>query len=288
MTIIWAGLAVGAVYALVAITYNIPLSQSGVFNFAQGEIVVLGAFLAWFTMGEHGWPWWAAALFGACACGAVGFVEELVAIRPVLRFRGGHGMLVTTVGASVVISGLLQATWSATPKSLNFFGGQNAFTFLGGRAEPVDVWLLCIAVVLAVAMHLVSRYTSWGLSGRAANDDPEAATAKGINVAALRTGAFAVAGALAGLLGPVIGPEIGIDDSVGITLTIFGFVALAAGGFGSYIGCLIGGLAVGLIQSIASRYLGVDYPPLILFGVLLAILLLKPTGLLGRRALRAV
>jgi branched-chain amino acid transport system permease protein len=288
VTIIWAGLAVGAVYALVAVGYNIPLSQGGIFNFAQGELVILGAFLAWFTMGDHGWPWWAAALFGAVACGAIGFAEEVLAIRPVLRFLGGHGVLVTTVGASVIMSGLLDATWGATPKSLNFFGGQNAFTFLGGRAEPVDVWLFCLAVGFTALMYLVSRYTSWGLSGRAANDDPQAAVAKGINVAGLRTGAFTAAGALAGLLGPAIGPEIGIDDTSGITLTIFGFVALALGGFGSYIGCLIGGIAVGLVQSIASRYLGVDYPPLILFGVLLAILLLKPTGLLGRRTLRAV
>lgn len=288
MTIIWAGLAVGAVYALVAIGYNIPLSQSGAFNFAQGEIVVLGAFLAWFTIGDHGWPWWAGALFGAVVCGAIGFVEEMIAIRPVLRFRGMHGTLVTTVGASVVISGLLDATWSQTPKSLSFFGGQNAFTWLGGRLEPVDVWLMCIAVAVTVAMHLVTKYTSWGLRGRAANDDPEAAKAKGVNVAALRTTAFAAAGALAGLLGPVIGPEIGIDDSVGITLTIFGFIALALGGFGSYYGCFIGGIALGLVQSVASRYLGANYPPLILFAILLAILLLKPTGLLGRRALRAV
>jgi branched-chain amino acid transport system permease protein len=288
VTIVWAGLAVGAVYALVAIGYNMPLSQSGTFNFAQGQLVVLGAFLAWFTISDHGWPWWAAALFGAAACGAIGFVEEIVAVRPVTRIRGGHGVLVTTVGASVVIEGILEATWGATPKSVAFFGGQNAFTLLGGRTEPVDLWLIVIAVIIAASMQLVSRYTAWGLGGRAANDNPEAAKAKGVNVTALRTTAFALAGALAGLLGPVIGPEVGVDVSVSITLTIFGFVALALGGFGSYLGCLIGGLAVGLIQACASRYLGVNYPPLILFGILLLILLLKPTGLFGRRALRAV
>lgn len=288
VTIVWAGLAVGAVYALVAVGYNIPLSQSGTFNFAQGQLVVLAAFLAWFTITDHGWPWWASALFSAAVCGAIGFVEEIVAVRPLDRFRGGHGVLVTTVGASVVIEGILEATWGATPQSVNFFGGQNAFTLLGGRLVPVDIWLVVIAVVVAVAMHLVSRYTPWGLKGRAANDNPEAAKAKGVNVIALRSTAFALAGALAGLLGPVIGPQVGVDVDVSITLTIFGFVALALGGFGSYPGCLLGGLAVGLIQSYASRYLGVNYPPLILFGILLLILLLKPTGLFGRRALRTV
>jgi branched-chain amino acid transport system permease protein len=85
-----------------------------------------------------------------------------------------------------------------------------------------------------------------------------------------------------------VGPEIGVDVSTGITIAIFGFVALALGGFGSYIGCLVGGFVVGLIQSYASRYLSVDYGPIILFGVLLMVLLLRPTGLFGQRRLRMV
>jgi branched-chain amino acid transport system permease protein len=288
VTIIWAGLVVGAVYALVAICYNMPLAQSGMFNFAQGQIVILGTFFAWFTMTVHNWPWWAAVLFGAVACGAIGLVEEIVAIRPVLRNHGGHGALVTTVGASVIIGGILEATWGQNPQSVNFFGGQNSFTLFGGTLLPVYVWVIAIAVVVTIVMQLVSRYTSWGLGGRAANDDPVAAAAKGINVPALRTSAFALAGALAGALGPFFAPVIGVDETLGISLTIFGFIALALGGFGSYLGCFIGGLVVGMVESLAERYLGANYPPLILFGVLLAILLFKPTGLLGRRALRTV
>ncbi|OLF06679.1 hypothetical protein BLA60_30935 [Actinophytocola xinjiangensis] len=288
MTIVWSGLAVGAVYALVAIGYNLPLSQSGVFNFAHGQFVVLGNFLAWFAMVELGLPWWSAALAGAAFCALLGFAEEAVAIRPVIGKHGGHGALVTTVGASVIIQGVLLATWAQTPKSVTFFGGGDAFTLLGGRLEPVDLWLLGLAVVTALSLHLVSRRTSWGIAGRAANDDPDAAKAKGINVTALRATAFALAGGLAGLLGPVTAAKIGVDVGSGITLTVFGFVALALGGFGSYTGCLVGGLFVGLVQAVTNRYLGVEFAALILFAVLLAVLVFKPTGLLGRRALRVV
>ena len=171
---------------------------------------------------------------------------------------------------------------------MNFFAGNNAFSLLGGRLLPVDLWLIVAAVVISLGLHAVSRYTLWGLAGRAATDDMAAAVVRGVNVARLRVSAFILAGALGGALGPLIGPVAGIDVSTGISLTIYGFVALALGGFGSFPGCLAGGMAIGLVESYASRYFGVAYPPLILFGILILLLLLKPTGLFGQRGLRVV
>ncbi|MFC5751326.1 branched-chain amino acid ABC transporter permease [Actinomadura rugatobispora] len=290
MTTIWTGLAIGAVYALVAVGYNITMAQSGVFNFTQGQIMVFSCFFAWFMMVDLDLPWWAAAIAGAVACGLIGLLVELLAIRPVVARHGAHGhaVLVTTVGAFVIILGVLAATWGRTPKSLPFFGGTETVTLLGGKLAPVDIWLVALAVVAALAMHLVSGRTAWGLSGRAATDNPDAARAKGVNVTALRTTAFMLAGGLGGLLGPVIAPKVGVSVSIGVSLTIYGFVALALGGFGSYLGCLVGGVAVGLVQAFAGRYFGAEYPPLILFGLLVMILLVKPTGLFGHRGLRVV
>lgn len=287
MTILWAGLAVGAIYTLVALGYNIPLAQTGVFNFAQGQIVVFGTFFAWFVMGEVGWPWWVAIVGGAVAGGLIAAVEELLAIRPVVA-KGSHALLVTTVGASVIIEGVLLATWGSTTRSVNFFAGNNGFSLLGGRLLPVDLWLIAAAVVISFGLHAVSRYTLWGLAGRAATDDMAAAVVRGVNVTRLRMSAFILAGALGAALGPLIGPVSGIDVSTGISLTIYGFVALALGGFGSFPGCLVGGMAIGLVDAYASRYFGVAYPPLILFGILILLLLLKPSGLFGQRDLRVV
>ena len=287
MTILWAGLSVGAIYTLVALGYNIPLAQAGVFNFAQGQIVVFGTFFAWFIMGDRGWPWWVAVIGGAITGGLIAAVEELVAIRPVIE-KGSHAVLVTTVGASVVIEGVLLATWGSTTRSVNFFAGNNGFSLLGGRLLPVDLWLIVAAFVFSLGLHAVSRYTLWGLTGRATTDDMAAAVVRGVNVGRLRIGAFVLAGALGGAFGPLIGPVAGIDVTTGISLTIFGFVALALGGFGSFPGCLVGGMVIGLVDSYASRYFGVAYPPLILFGLLILILLLKPTGLFGQRGLRVV
>lgn len=287
MTILWAGLSVGAIYTLVALGYNIPLAQTGIFNFAQGQIVVFGTFFAWFVMGDRGWSWWVAIVGGATAGGLIAAVEELLAIRPVVA-KGSHALLVTTVGAAVIIEGVLLATWGSTTRSVNFFAGNNAFSLLGGRLLPVDLWLIATAVVISFGLHAVSRYTLWGLAGRAATDDMGAAVVRGVNVTRLRMSAFVLAGAMGAALGPLIGPVAGIDVSTGITLTIYGFVALALGGFGSFPGCLFGGMAIGLVEAYASRYFGVAYPPLILFGILILLLLLKPAGLFGQRGLRVV
>nr|BFE58377.1 branched-chain amino acid ABC transporter permease [Dactylosporangium thailandense] len=288
MTIVWAGLSVGAVYALTAIGYNITMTFGGVFNFAHGAFVILSAFFSWYVMVDLGWPWWSAALLGAVLGALLGGLEELVAVRPVLRRSDTRALLVTTVGAFVVIEGVLAATWGATPKSVGFFGGEDAFTFLGGRMAPVDVWLVVLAVLAGAGMHVFSRRSLWGLAARGATSDPDAAKARGINVGALRAGGFALAGALAGLLGPFVTPKTGASVGIAVSMTIFGFVALAVGGFGSFAGCVVGGLLIGLIQAYGSRYLGVEYPPLLLFVVLLVVLLLKPTGLFGKHGMRAV
>ncbi|MGH1561586.1 branched-chain amino acid ABC transporter permease [Mumia sp. DW29H23] len=288
MTVVWAGLSVGAVYALIAIGYNITMTFGGTFNFAHGAFVVLAGFFSWFIMVEQGWPWWTAAALGAVLGALLAVLEELVAIRPVLRHKDSHALLVTTVGALVVIEGVLMATWGDEPRSVPFFGGQESLTLLGGRVSPVDLWLIVAAVVFGVGMHLFAQRSLWGLAARGATSDPDAAKVRGINVAALRTASFALAGGLAGLLGPLIVPKTGASVGITITLTVFGFVALAVGGFGSFLGSILGGLVIGLVQSFGSRYLGVEYPPLLLFGLLLLILLLKPTGLFGQRGVRTV
>lgn len=288
MTTVWAGLSVGAVYALTAIGYNLTMTFSGVFNLAHGGFVVLSSFFTWFVMVDLGFPWWTAALTGAVLGALIGALEELIAVRPVLRRTDTRALLVTTVGAFVVIEGVLAATWGVTPKSVEFFGGSQALTLFGGRLDPVDLWLIAAAIVVGVGLHMVTHRTLWGLAARGATSTPDAAKVRGINVNAMRTAGFATAGALAGLLGPLVAPKTGVSVEIAITITIFGFVALAVGGFGSFFGCVIGGLAIGLIQAYSARYLGVEYPPVLLFGVLLAVLLLKPTGLLGTRGLRVV
>jgi branched-chain amino acid transport system permease protein len=284
MTVIFAGLAVGSVYALVALTFNITMVQSGIFNFAQAQFVVLGGFLAY---AGRDLPVIVVLLGGAAVGGLLGYVEERVAVRTLAQ-DPGHGVLVTTVGFSVLVQGIILVVWDPYPLSVPFALGDGAFTLLGGRLQPVDIALLVTAVVLALALDTLSGRTRWGISGQAATYDRDAAASAGLNVLALRAGSFALAAGIGCALGPLTAPRIGISANLGFTLVILGFCALAVGGFGSYWGSLVGGLIIGLVQAFGDRYLGVAYPEIVIFVVLLTVLLMRPTGLMGRTGMRAV
>jgi branched-chain amino acid transport system permease protein len=287
MTIILSGLAVGGVFALVALTLNLPLAQSGVFNIAQAQLIVLGFFvtLGCTTRLELAWP--LAALIAAVVCGVVAFVEDLVAIRP-LAADTHHGTLVTTVGFTVILEGVVLIIWGDQPRFMSFFGGNESFEVAGGRATPVQVTVIALAVVLGVALHLLSGRTVWGLQGRATTEDASAAKVRGVNVNLMRVGSLVLAGVLGGLMGVVLAPAVGLAPGLSFELLIYGFVALTVGGVGSSMGALLGGLGVGLGDALVARYAGAEWSALVIFGVLLAFLTVLPQGLFGRSELRVV
>lgn len=287
MTVIWAGLSVGAVYALVGLAYNLVLTTSGVFNFAQPQFVMLGTFLAYEGLVELDLPV-ALVLVAAMAIGAiVGFTEERLAVRPLKAAGGGHAALVTTVGASVVLLGIALVIWGSNPHDVpSSLTDGGAITLLGGRIEKANIIVIGLAVVSAVVFHLAHRVTRLGLASRAAIIDPDAARLRGIDVGRVQTVGFVLAGMFAMGVGVVVASQVTANVGVGNTLVILGFVAVALGGFGSYVGALVGGLLTGLAQQLTLRYVGTEAPLLVLFGLLVAVLMIKPTGLLGDREVR--
>jgi branched-chain amino acid transport system permease protein len=287
LTIIWAGLSLGALYVLVAIGFNIVYIASGVFNFAHPQFLMLGAFTTYTATTQWHWPIALVFLFsGAVACG-LSVAEELFAIRP-LAGKGVHGELVTTVGVSVVIQGCVLLIWGSDPLPVHFFGSTSVITVLGGRLLPDDVLLIVCAIALSVGAHVWFSRSRHGLASVATSEDRSAAMARGINVRRLSLGAFAVAGAMAGALGPISGPKTFAVYSVGTVLAIMSFVAISIGGFGNNLGALVGGFAVGLTQEETARWLGSNYATLSVFFLLLIVLFVVPHGLFGQPAERRV
>ncbi|MCW2494480.1 branched-chain amino acid ABC transporter permease [Jatrophihabitans sp.] len=285
MTVIWSGLTLGAIYGLVALGYNIVFVTSNVFNFAHAQLLTLGTFIAFWATVTLKLPTVLVFLLCAVIVAAVAVVEERIAIRPV---RGTEGQLVTTVGFLTLLEGVTQLIWGGQPLQVPFFGSEKVLSVFGGRVFPVELMLMGALVVFAAIFVAVSRGTMLGIAMLAVSEDREAALMRGINVRAMAIGAFAVSGALAGLLGPVVGPETFAVVSLGSSLALKGFVAMAIGGFGSGPGALIGGITVGLIESESGRYLGESYSNLMVFTALLAVMLLRPTGLFGHARERVV
>lgn len=287
MTTLWAGLSIGAIYAIVAIGYNLVFIASKVFNFAQAQFVMIGTFVALEAGRSLALPLPVTILIAAIAGGLLGGLEELLAIRRLLG-RGAHNELVTTLGVATILSGAALLIWGSNPERLTYFSGDAPLSILGGQVLPVELLIIFSALVLAVAIGIVTRKTMVGLAGLATSEDADAAKLRGINGGWLALGAFIVAGALLAATGPLIGAKTFAIYNLGDLLAVKAFVALAIGGFGSYTGALIGGFGVGLLEAFAARYIGSEWQNITVFVLLLVALLLIPHGFFGRRAVRTV
>ncbi|EME19951.1 branched-chain amino acid ABC transporter permease [Rhodococcus triatomae] len=279
MTILWSGLALGAVYALVAIGYNIVFISSHTFNFAQAQLMMVGTFVAYTGLVTLELPVLVVAVLATVTVMILAGLEEIVAVRPVADHQT---QLVTTLGAATLLNGATQLIWGSEPLTVPFFGSNEPITVLGGRTYPVEITLLVLATVLVIVLGLIGRRTMTGLAMLGVSEDREAATLRGVNVRALALGAFAASGALAGFLGLFVGPKTFAVATLGAALAIKGFVALAIGGFGSLPGALIGGMTVGVVESFAALELGSQYSNIAVFVVLIVILMVRPAGLFGR------
>jgi branched-chain amino acid transport system permease protein len=294
MTVVLSGLTVGSIYALVALQFDLILAATGIFNFAQASYLVLGAFFVYQFVNKDGWPVLVFIPVTAVVLAILCVAQELITIRPLMRAGAGgahgssHTALVTTLGAASVIAGLTAMKWGAQPIPVSFVGPNRSITVLGGVVAPDDLIVIGMAIVACVACRLWLKGTRVGLSALAAAEDRSAALLRGVNVNRLTLIMFAISGVIAGLTVIAIAPITYASYTLGNTLVLKAFVALALGGFGVQYGALLGGLLIGLIEAEASYRFSDDVASLLLLGILLAVLLIRPTGILGPRGVRAI
>jgi branched-chain amino acid transport system permease protein len=286
---IWTGLVLGSIYALVATGFTIAMVPTGVFNFAQGAIVVGGTFVTYQLLAVSGVPDGWALILTALAGAVAGLLCEVLTVRPLRWARGSvDNALVTTVGASTVIAGLIGVKWGYLPLRVPFHGPSGYEHFLGAVASPLEIFTVAGAVVSALALEALFRYTRRGQACLAVAEDRDPAMLRGVNVSRLSLAAFTAAGAFGGLAGFLIGPTTYADVTLAPTLALAGFVAVALGGQGSFTGGLLGGLVVGIVSTLAATYVGANYADLAVLALLLTTLALRPKGLGGAATARSV
>ncbi len=281
-----AGLAIGSIYALIAYGYGLVFSTTNVFNFAQGDLVMLGAVVGYALFVSAGIAAVFALVIVLVVIAAVGVVEERVAVWPVSRAGGTLGWLVTTLAFGIALRNLVQLTWGTTARSFPwpFPGGQ---IDVGGVAiAPQHIAALAAAIIVAVGLEVFYGRTLLGKMMRATAEDPEAASVRGIRVALIGIFAFAFAAALSGFAGFVVAPSTFVSAQMGVQLGLKAFVAMAIGGFGSHRGALVGGLLFGLVESFSGLVVDTVYVDFVGLGLLLGVLTLFPEGLFGARQIR--
>lgn len=283
--VIVSGLAIGMVFAAVALVYNVMYSTSKVLSVTTGHIAMLGGvFGAWFVS-ALGWPWYL-GLTGAVVVGAAfGWLTDLLAIRRVLARSDEHLWLLSTLAIATMVQQGVGLWWGTEPKPFPRLIPQD---FSAGLLDQ-KFWLpMALAVVMAIGLDLFYRRTMYGKLFVAMSEDAFAARARGVSTDRIRELSYILSGALGGLAGFAAGQLTFAYFALGLTLTLNGFIALAVGGLGSNIGALIGGAALGLLNAFASYWFGGEYQQTIAVGLLMVVLLLKPEGLLGSRNVRPV
>jgi branched-chain amino acid transport system permease protein len=285
VTATWSGLAIGAVYALVAIGYNVVYIAYTTFNFAHAQLMMFAVFVTYWGLVVAELPVVVVALIAAAAVGVIALLEEVAAVR---RVKGAHAHLVTTLGMATLLDGVTRLIWGDQVLKVPSPVPDVTWTILGGRVSAVEVALIVGIVVATVGLSVYSHRSLTGLALLAMAEDRDAARLRGINVERLALGAFVFTGVLAGLTGPLVGPKTFAVATLGAAMALKGFVALAIGGFGSLPGALIGGFVVGLVESLTGRWLGSELSTIMVFVVLLLVLMLKPTGLFGTTRERVV
>lgn len=273
-----AGVSVGSIYALVALAIVLPFKASGVLNFGQGEVVTLGAYLA-LTFTQLGLPY-PVLLLSVVAVGAIGgMVVERVLIRPIVR-SPEFTLVIATFAIGLLIKTVISLSYGESPASVEGPFGQSPVLLGAVRFNPNSLWILACTALVTVTIVLFFRYSRLGQAMRAVSIHPEGARLMGIRVSTVYRLAWAISTAIGALAGLLIAPLIGINPEIG-QLVLRGLLAAVIGGFTSIGGALVGGLAVGLIETFSGILVGSAFKNVMPFLLLMVLLLLRPHGLFG-------
>ncbi len=277
-----AGMKNGAIYSLVALGFTIVYASTGAINFAQGEFYMLGGvFGVWFT--RLGLPLPAAIVAAVLATALVGAAFEFAAVRPL-----GSGeplkVIMVTIGGSVVLRQIALHLFGPDEMALAPFTAGPSIRVLGAAIERQTLWIWAFTLAAVVALAVVYRGTAFGKAMRATSLNRDAARLVGVNAAGMVTVSFVVAAALGAVAGLVVAPLTQTAFDVGAGIGLKGFSAAILGGLGNPIAAVGGGLILGLLESLTAGYLNPLYKDAVALVVLLAVLFVRPSGLLGGRA----
>lgn len=295
MQIVVSTAAVGSALALVALGYSLVFSATGIVNFAQGPLFVVGGYGA-YALTRAGAPVVVALVVAVAGTALAGAVVELVALRPLRRFDPATdvGWVLTTFAAGLVAVDLVRIGVDASPHALpplvGSFLGWRVWRVAGVAVTPTDVLIVLVTLALVVSADVTLRRTAAGRALRAVAQDREAASLMGVDTRAVVTGTFALAGALAAVAAVLLAPKVFVRLENGLVLGLQAFVAAVLGGLGSPRGALAGGYAVAAVSAVARTVspAGSRYEFVAVFVLFLATLAVRPTGLLGTRAVAKV
>ena len=281
LQLLFTGIGIGAVYALVALGFVLIFRATNVVNFAQGEFSMVAAYLM-VVFVELGWPYWLSFLCALAGMALLGVIFNLGVYYP-LRHRSFLPVIIATIGASILMANSVLAIYGPQPQVL-----QGWFETPGIQLGPVYLdsqYLLIIAVtvVLVIFNYWFFEKTMLGKKLQATSQDKEMASLLGISVSSMIMITFIYSAVLGGLAGILVAPVLFVSIQMGSTIALKAFAATIIGGFGDVAGAIVGGIIIGVIESFAAYYISVPYKDAYAFLALFLVLLFRPQGIFGEK-----
>lgn len=275
-----SGLTIGAIYALVAIGYNIIYNVTEIINFAQGELVMLGGLLAIFFFGTLHLPVVLAFFAAIGASGCIGYAMDRLVIQHA-RNKSVLSLIIITIAVSILLKGAAMLGWGKDPYSLPAFSSGRPIILAGAAIQRQALWIVGVSALVVIALTFFFHRSVYGKAMLACADNPKAARMVGIPVRRMVLLSFVLSAAIGAAAGVIIAPISLMEYDRGALLGLKGFGAAVLGGLGSFYGALVSGAILGLCESYCAGYLSSGYKDAVALVLLLLALFFKPEGLFG-------
>lgn len=281
------GLIIGTLYGMVAMCFVLVYKASRAVNFAQGEFLLVGAWMCWGFMSELNVPFWAGFALTMVAMTLLGALIQAVVIRPLIG-EPIISVIMVTIGLASLLKALVNSIWGTNPQVFPAFIPKNEVHLLNATVTADKLWAIFLAVLFLVIFSLFFRFTREGIAMRAVADDQQAALSMGISVKRIFAVAWSIAAVTAAVAGLIVANTLEVSGNItGVGLRVFPVVIL--GGLDSIPGALIGAAVIGLLEAYSGGYVGDgSLSQVIPFIVLVLILMVRPYGLFGQEIIERV
>ncbi len=280
--LLFSGLGIGAIYALVALGFVLLIRAAGVVNFGQGEFAMLGAYLLVIFFNLLALPYWLSILLAVVLMAAFGVIFAGATYWP-LRHRGGLPVIISTIGASIFLENTVLVLYGPAAEQVDGPFGDTGIDVGPVFMASQYLVIIAVAILLVILQYVIFEKTLLGKKLQAVSQDKEMASLLGIPVAAMILLTFAYSSALGGIAGILVAPILFVSTGMAGAIALKAFAANIIGGYGSIPGAILGGLALGIGETLGAAYISVPYKDAFAFAMLLAFLMVRPQGLFGEK-----
>ena len=285
--LIFSGIALGMIYAVIAFGYQLTFATSDTLNFGQGDALMLGA-LVGLTLVGFGVNYWLMIPI-VCVFGAIqGAVVERIGVRPALKIKSEFGWIMSTIALGIIFKNVAENVWGRDDLKFPSPLSESPLKLLGANVLPMEILVVVGAVLMMAAVELFNRKTIWGKAVVATFNDREAARLMGINTSLVITFSYALSSMSAALAGVLIAPLTLTGATMGAVLGLKAFAVAIIGGLTSGMGIILGGIILGIAETTTGFYLSTGYKDVPGLVLLLIVLAVKPAGLFGKTAIKKV